>query len=266
MNPQALTLSIVIPVYNEEHHLKACLEAIAKQTDMPDGVIVVDNNSTDRSVEIANSFPFVRLLREHQQGVVFARDKGFNAVKSDIIGRIDADTVLSPEWVATVKRLLADEAYAAVNGPVYYYDMPFSPGNYWIDHQVRIRLYRGAPHAPFLFGSNSALRRAVWEKVRGEVCHVRTIHEDLDLAMHIMFAGMDIRYDRSLLVGTSARRYDDNLSQWRRYMRMYLYSYRRHGIGSFSVRVATSMYWLGYVLIRWLRKGRRLARKNPMAG
>lgn len=265
MRHKALTLSIVIPVYNEEHHIKACLDAISKQTEKPDEVIVVDNNSTDCTLELVQKYPFVRILHEKKQGVVFARDKGFNAATSDIIGRIDADTLLPPGWVATVKKLLDDPAYAAVNGPVYYYDMPFSPKNYWIDHQVRIRLYRGAPRAPFLFGSNSALRRSTWEDVRGEICHSRTMHEDLDLAIHVMFADQKIRYDRSLLAGTSARRYDDNLSQWRQYMRMYLHSYRRHGIGSFSVRIATAMYWLGYVFFRWIRVGRTIARKNPMA-
>jgi glycosyltransferase involved in cell wall biosynthesis len=266
MDAKALTISIVIPAYNEESYIRACLDAIAAQTDKPDKVLVVDNNSTDQTVQIAQSYPFVTVLHEPRQGVVYARDRGFDAATTDVIGRIDADTVLPPNWVHTVKRLLANPAYAAVNGPVFYYDMPGSPGNYWVDHQVRIRLYRGAPHAPFLFGSNSALRRNAWQAVRDDVCRMHTIHEDLDLAIHLMLAHQPIRYDRSLLAGTSARRYNDGLRQWRQYMRMYLYTYQHHDIYSFSVRMATGMYWLGYLTLRFLRRGKTRPRKNPMAG
>src|ERR1035437_9021599 len=98
MNIKPLTLAIVIPVYNEEFYLKACLNSIAKQTVAPDEVIVVDNNSTDKSVQIAKSYKFVKLLHEKRQHQVFAQATGFNAIKSDIIGRIDADSILPPDW------------------------------------------------------------------------------------------------------------------------------------------------------------------------
>jgi glycosyltransferase involved in cell wall biosynthesis len=99
MIDKTLTLSIVIPVYNEQCHLKACLDAIANQTESPDEVIVVDNNSTDRTLAIAESYPFVKILKEKKQGVLAVRTKGFNSARSSIIGRIDADTVLPPGWV-----------------------------------------------------------------------------------------------------------------------------------------------------------------------
>src|SRR6266446_10756886 len=103
MPNKSLTLTIVIPVFNEQDHLAACLRAIGVQTIRPDEVIVVDNNSTDDSAEIAQQFPFVRLVREKQQGVLFAKNKGFKSAKSDIIGRIDADTILPQRWVQHVK-------------------------------------------------------------------------------------------------------------------------------------------------------------------
>ena len=55
MAQKALTLSIVIPVFNEERYIKACLDSIAAQTVKLDEVIVVDNNSTDKTVLIAKN-------------------------------------------------------------------------------------------------------------------------------------------------------------------------------------------------------------------
>lgn len=279
---KALTISIVIPVYNEENYLEECLKAIQAQTVMPDSVIVVDNNSYDQTVKIAQEFSFVTLLREKQQGVLFARDTGFNSVTTDIIGRIDADTHLAPNWVETVGQLFTKyPEYSAVNGPVYYYEMPMSKKNYWIDHQVRLRLYKGHRETPFLFGSNSAIRRSAWEEVNKSICRDdRMVHEDLDLAVHLIQSEKSILYDRRLLAGTSARRYDDSIKSFRHYMAMYLYSYKKHGINSLMPRIATTIYWFGYFTGSLLRRSydpitkkyslRQLwrgheARKNPMA-
>src|SRR5688500_17107775 len=93
-----LRASVVIPVYNEADSLDLCLSAIAAQTTQPFEVIVVDNNSTDTTAEIAASYPFVRLVYESRQGVVHARNTGFNLAQGDIIARIDADTVIESGW------------------------------------------------------------------------------------------------------------------------------------------------------------------------
>lgn len=265
MTNKPLTLSLVIPVYNEEHHLKACLDAVASQTVMPDEVLVVDNNSTDASVEIAKRYPFVSVLHETTQGVGHARTKGFDAAKSEIIGRIDADTLLPKNWVATAKKLFVNQRFAAINGPVFYYDMPYSPKNYWIDHRIRLSFYLGDKRTPFLFGSNCAVRRSAWLDVRSVLCQSRNVHEDLDLAIHLNQNGFNILYDKRLLAGTSARRYDDSFKAFRKYMAMYLHSYRKHGINRLSPRLASLVYWSGYFSTRFLRRGKTTPRKNPMA-
>src|ERR1019366_8076903 len=94
MAQKHMRVSLVIPAYNEKHHIKACLDHIASQRVVPYEVIVVDNASTDKTAAIARSYDFVTLITEKRQGVVFARDTGFNLARGDIIGRIDADTLL----------------------------------------------------------------------------------------------------------------------------------------------------------------------------
>jgi glycosyltransferase involved in cell wall biosynthesis len=276
---KALSLSIVLPVYNEELHLKRCLDAIARQREMPDEVIVVDNNSTDDTVKIAKQYSFVRLLKEKKQGVLYARTTGFNAANSEIIARIDADTILPPTWTRSVKGLLENPHYAVVTGPVYYYEYPWPHRHYKIDHCIRKGLYDHFGHAPFLFGSNAALRASAWEEVKKGLCDRSDVHEDLDLAIHLYHAGLKIHYDERMLAGVSARRGDDNVAKFRVYLGMYLNSYRVHRIGLFGPRIATSLYWLGYLTLRPIRLAyddrtqrhswqqlfkRRKARKNPM--
>src|SRR5215218_5513436 len=113
---KSLRVSIVVPVYNEGAQLAACLEAIAAQRSVPYEVIVVDNNSTDDTIAVAKSFNFVKLLRESRQGVVHARNRGFDAARGQIIARIDADTVLPPGWTGQVQATFQNSGVSAVSG------------------------------------------------------------------------------------------------------------------------------------------------------
>jgi glycosyltransferase involved in cell wall biosynthesis len=275
---KTLSLTIVIPVFNEQNHISACLEAIAAQTARPDEVIVVDNNSTDATVQIAKQFAFVKIIKEKRQGVLFAKDTGFKAASSDIIGRIDADSILPPRWVESVKRFMADGRYAALTGPVNYYDMPLPETNYHLDHWMRASIYNWSPKSPFLFGSNMAIRKSVWEDVRASLCSDTYMHEDLDLAIHLYKKGHNILYSNKLLVGASGRRYNDSARRFYRYISMYRQTYLRHGLHSLAIYSATGIYVLGYVILHpWLKIWYRLyavvwplvpltrqARKNPM--
>jgi glycosyltransferase involved in cell wall biosynthesis len=278
MQNKTLTLTLVIPVFNEQDHIAACLDAIAAQTALPDEVIVVDNNSADETMAIAGSYPFVKIINEKRQGVLFAKNAGFKAAKGDIIGRIDADSLLPPRWVETVKELMSDGKFAALTGPVSYYDMPLPDKNHILDHWMRSSIYNWSPRSPFLFGSNMAIRRAAWEDLNPSLCADTYMHEDLDLAIHLFNSGRDILYTSRLLAGASGRRYNDSPRRFYRYISMYRQTYLRHGLHSLAIYSATGIYSLGYILLHpWLGIWYRLysviwplvpltrtARKNPM--
>jgi glycosyltransferase involved in cell wall biosynthesis len=277
---KSLTLTIVIPAYNEQSYLTACLDSIADQTVLPAEVIVVDNNSSDDTVKIAGEYGFVKVLREKHQGVYWAARRGFGAASADIIGRIDADTILPPEWVETVLSQLRDESVAAVTGPVNYYDMPLPRANHWFDHVMRALTYRFAyKNSPFLYGSNLAIRRRVWRRLAAGLCSQHDIHEDIDLAIHVKEAGHEIIYSKALLSGASGRRYNDGIRSFSGYIGMYRRTYSRHKLHSLAIYPALFMWSLGYVVMHpwrnvWYSLYARLnsfypisreARKNPMA-
>jgi len=181
------TVSIVIPVYNEEAYLAACLDAIAAQTVRPLEVIVVDNNSTDRSVAIARRYPFVRVVRESRQGVVLARNAGFNAARGDIIARIDADTHLQRDWVAQLGVLVQEyPAARAFVGACTYRDVPMAElvtkAQAWLYHGLQKRI----AGTQILWGSNMAIRQTDWRHVADECGTRLDIDEDIDLSLRLM--------------------------------------------------------------------------------
>ncbi len=216
-----MKISIVIPVYNEEDYLPACLDAIAAQTVMPDEVIVVDNNSTDSSKQIASSYKFVKLVSESRQGIVFARNRGFDTARSEIIARIDADTVLPPDWIERIQKSLmseADGSYAAVTGAPRFYDTIIGKFSDACQVAAYQRLQRLLTGTYVLWGANMAIRRDAWHQVR-DVCSTRTdIDEDIDLSFCLRQHKLGIVFLPDLKVGASLLRGRTDIIYAARYM------------------------------------------------
>lgn len=203
------TLSIVIPSLDDAAVLRACLAAVAAQTRSPDEVIVVDNGSTDDTADVARAAG-ARVVLEPVRGVLRATAAGFDAATGDIIGRLDADSLPAPDWAARVERRFADPVLDAVTGTGDFYGCgAFGRfGGKWLylgGYFTVIGLVIG--RVP-LFGSNFAIRRTAWLRVRGRV-HLDDprAHDDLDLSM-VLEPDMTTRFDRSLRVGVSARPFE----------------------------------------------------------
>jgi glycosyltransferase involved in cell wall biosynthesis len=228
------SVSIVIPVYNEEDQLARCLAAIARQTVKPLEVIVVDNNSNDDTVAIASRFPFVTILREKQQGVVFARNRGFNAARGDIIGRLDGDSIIPVDWVARVQAIFADETVDAFSGSITYRNVGLSEVFNAIDRRIRayLRKRMSKVQESFLYGVNMALRREAWQNVRAHTCVERHLHEDQDLAVHLSRLGANIVYDPTLVVSISPRQAASGAREFLRYVWSNQWVFVEHGMRS----------------------------------
>lgn len=204
MSNKSLALSIIIPAYNEEDYIGACLDSIAVQTIKPLDVIVVDNNSTDKTVQIAKKYPFVKILREKRQHQVFAQAAGFNAARGDILGRIDADSILPPYWAKKIIGAFeADSKLLAVTGGADPYDVPLKMAGSVIFHGYIYLAGLIAGHR-LLWGSNCAVRATSWRKIKGKVMMRPDIWEDYDMAFCLKQHGK-IGYIPGNLVGVSFR-------------------------------------------------------------
>lgn len=218
-----MKISLVIPVYNEEAIIEPCLKAVFSQTEPADEVILVDNNCTDRSIKIAKKYP-VRIVKEKQQGISYARNKGFNNAKYDIIGRIDCDTILPPDWVKKVKQTFrAHPEYLAITGPIFFHDLAIKHIASPIHSLIYYHLLKRIHGFYFVIGCNMALRKSAWHKVKNLVImDNRQVHEDLDLAIQIAKFGQ-IGYVRNMAANISGRRilkFPSNLEYLARYFKM----------------------------------------------
>lgn len=264
-----LTLSIIIPAYNEERHLPACLDAIRAQTVQPDEVLLIDNNSTDNTTQIARTYPFVRVVQERKQGIIFARNKGFDSTKCDIIARIDADTILPEHWVHAVRQFYADGKHAdyALTGGGFFYNLRLPRFNGWMQSQLAFRVNRWVVGHYILWGSNMAFLRTQWAAVRKSVCMRNDIHEDIDLAIHLHNHGYKIRYEaKDLRVGVYMKRFWNDRHKMREHMRRWPESLRVHGYSKWWFGVVGNMFlWIiGGPLLLFLEFSARLFGKKSI--
>lgn len=201
-----MKVSLVIPAYNEEKSIKRCLDSIMNQIEKPDEIIVVDNNSTDRTVGIVKKFKGVTVIHEKKQGITPTRNKGFNKAKYEIIVRCDADSILPTNWIKNIKISFAkNKNVVGFTNSIVFHDLPLLnktnlPSNVFYYFSNAILGF------PTLIGPSLALTKSVWLKVRKDLCtDDKKVHEDIDLAIHIKKFG-EIAFDPSVVVQISGRR------------------------------------------------------------
>jgi glycosyltransferase involved in cell wall biosynthesis len=234
MITKPLTLTIVIPAYNESRHLRLCLDSISIQDFAPSEVIVVDNNSTDDTVAIAKEYSFVKVVKESKQGIYYARNKGFNSAKSEIIARIDADTILPNNWVSRIEKFYEDglNRDIAWTSAGYFYNMKFPKLNGWIMSQLTFRFNRLLLGHYVLWGSTMAITSEQWIEVKSQTCERTDIHEDLDLAIHLHRLDYRIFYDSGINVAVYLRRVINDRDKLWKYLQLWPQTLRVHNMNS----------------------------------
>jgi glycosyltransferase involved in cell wall biosynthesis len=207
-----MKVSVIIPACNEAAYIQDTLQTVCAQ-EFPDfEVIVVDNASTDRTADLARAFP-VRVVYEPQKGILFARERGRQEARGEIIAQLDADCRPPQGWLAKGAAVFADPQVVAVSGFYDFYDasLLFRCASYLMQgvvfrlaHVIVPQLSHRGTH---MVGGNAFVRASALEKIGGYNTAIRFHGEDTDTACRLKETGGKILYRRSILVQSSARRF-----------------------------------------------------------
>lgn len=114
----AIDISVIVPLYNNEEHVEACIQGLLSQR-YSEGAcefILIDNNSTDKSAEIVKRYPSVRLLFQPKQGSYAARNLGMKEARGQIIAFTDSDCVPRPDWLQQIAAIMRSGEVGLVLG------------------------------------------------------------------------------------------------------------------------------------------------------
>lgn len=185
-------VSIIIPALNEQRFIGRCLEALTR-LDLPEDsfeVIVVDNGSTDRTVEIARSFsPALKVTVLPMPGARISamRNAGVSVSHGAVLAFLDADCVAPPHWLEKATSLLAREGVGVAGS------RPRIPED---SRWVARAWYGGLEHekqgdVSWVGSHNMVIARSTFARVGGFDESIQT-NEDCELCERIRSAGLRV--------------------------------------------------------------------------
>jgi len=200
------TISLIIPAYNEQDYLPACLDAVmAHIAGKAIEVIVVDNNSTDRTKEVVAQYPAVTYVFEPEKGITRARQCGYRAAKGEILAYVDADTRPPAGWIDQIwEQFGADAQLACLSGPYSFYDLSGIRNKVSTGWFVLAQpMYKMTGY--MMVGGNFAIRRSVLDAMGGFDSTIEFYGEDVDIGKRASQHGR-VLFSRHFVMPTSARR------------------------------------------------------------
>jgi peptidoglycan/xylan/chitin deacetylase (PgdA/CDA1 family) len=205
-----MVFSIIIPALNEEDYLEECLKALKSQ-DFKQAfeIIVVDNGSLDRTIEIASKYAD-KVISEPKRGIANALKTGCAEAQGQILAFTDADCRVPNFWLSRLFEIFeSNKSIVAAGGDYNFYDNGFLPQIIFnkiiapfISYSYRILFFQKYSSLP---NSNLAIRRDAYEKAGGYDPNIKW-GQEIDLCKRISRLGK-IYFDPNLKVLTSFRRY-----------------------------------------------------------
>lgn len=187
------TTSVVIRCLNEEQHIGRLLTGLARQTHVPDQIVVVDSGSTDATLEIARRFPVdVHHIRPEEFSFGRALNRGCAAATGDVLLLVSAHVYpVRTTWLAQMVAPFARPEVALTYGrQVGNEETRYS------EHRILARWFPETSDPdqrhPFCNNANAAVRRSVWEQQPYD--EELTGLEDMAFAKQALAAGHRLAY------------------------------------------------------------------------
>jgi glycosyltransferase involved in cell wall biosynthesis len=179
------SISVILPVYNGESYLAEAIESVLEQTIPPSEVLLIDDGSTDRSAEIAESYaPRVTTIRQTNGGQPAAHNRGIRRSSGEFIAFQDADDVWEPRRLELeLDAFRADPSLDMVFGAVQQFRSPELPA------EVARKIICPSEPSQGRAAAAMLLRRASFERV-GEFNEQQRIGNFIDWYARAMEAGL----------------------------------------------------------------------------
>ncbi|WP_242053897.1 glycosyltransferase [Nostoc sp. FACHB-888] len=199
--PEYPKVSVVVCAYNAERTMDSCLASLKKLNYPNYEVIVVNDGSRDRTLEITQRYDYVRLINQENKGLSVARNVGMAAATGEIVAYTDSDCMVDPDWLTylVVKFLSSD--VAAVGGPnLSPPEDSLVPACVAVSPGVPTHILLSDEVAEHIAGCNMAFRREILEEINGFNPIFRTAGDDVDICWRLQDKGYTIGFSPTAIV------------------------------------------------------------------
>lgn len=198
-----MTISVVIPVFNEEKRIFNTLKAIYSGSIVPLEVIVVDGGSTDRTVSIIkNAYPEVIILRNPDRTAAMGRNIGIRKARGEIIAFTDGDCLVDCNWLENIKKHFEESNIDGLGGKVLNAEPENHYEEYW--GNLAWNLIMSFPDEAYevkekklndsFVTANCAYKRRLLYRIKGFSSFFANNAEDVDLCWRAIESGAKLIY------------------------------------------------------------------------
>jgi glycosyltransferase involved in cell wall biosynthesis len=186
-------ISIVVPVYNNEETLGACLQALRNISYPNFEIIVVNDASTDNSATIAKRYNCRFMQNTRNRGVAYSRNKGAEIAAGNMVAFIDSDIIVTPHGISQAFEQINQNGAGAVAG-LFSEQVPFrNLCSRYKNHWVRFTHLNDRDQPVVLFGSGCLIDRELLLQVGGFDENYRKPNvEDTEIGSRIYAKGKKI--------------------------------------------------------------------------
>ncbi len=268
-----MKISVILPCFNAAKNLSEQLDALARQVIsslQPEDweIILIDNNSQDESVKIAQHYqqflPNLQIFSAIEgKSASYARNVGATKAKGEFLIFCDADDVIAPTWVEAMYCALSQPNHDFVASQFDYQRLN---GTFGVQ---RDRLQGLNPKfLPHAGGCGLGIRASIHQAVGGFDESIRFL-EDMEYCFRVQIAGYPLHFAEQALIHIRERQ-DALLGfqqarQWGEYFPVICKKYERHGLKKLSLWMIPQKYALiGIRSVRYLLKGDVKASLRPL--
>lgn len=184
-----MKISAVVPVYNGQRFIADCLNSLLKQTRKFDEIIVVDDGSTDDTVEMVKKFPVKLMELKGNKGRSYARNVGLAEIKSDFVLFVEADAIYSSNFLKLCLKHFKNPKVAGVIGKQEVWNRG---EGVWAKCKSAEREANFLDYKPF---SAWLYRVSLVKKLKG-FDESLDFGEDVDLARRVQGMGYALKYEQ----------------------------------------------------------------------
>lgn len=194
VNPRSRTVSFYVPCYNGERYLKQCLQSVLSQNYPLKEVILVDDGSADRTLEIVSRFPIKVISHKHNKGLGAARNTAVKAATGDFVASTDTDCILGRTWLEKLMQQFDSPKVAGAGGRLDNCNHKENVLDQW--RGLRMVQHWGDKNInpDFLFGCDTVFSREALLEVGLYDEKLKTNGEDRDISEKLLKKGYELKY------------------------------------------------------------------------
>ena len=227
-----MDVSVIIPTYNEEKNIETALLAVRSQTKPPKEIIIVDNFSKDKTVNIAKKY--AKVIKS-KSNIALARNIGASKTSSELLLFLDADTLLLPDVIEKLSKQFSKKNVVIASLPIYPLQMKFK-------HYVLTKI--GWEFIPRIFnkykkslfcGACIMVRKSAFDEIKGFRADLNA-GDDIDFSHRMNKVGKSA-FCTNTFVLTNMRRFEKNGTYWIVYWLAFFLYYKLTGKGFKNYKV-----------------------------